>query len=131
MPSRHDRCRHVRDPLWRRLRSDAVLCPARHDAGPDAEGDRLRAELEEMTSASNRNGGFACEPAAATEAAVPCPCCGGAPPPPMIDQKLPPARRPPAGGGAAPPPRGRRPILLPPPPPISPPPPPHHAKTAG
>ena len=28
------------------------LCPARHDAGPDAESDRLCAEPEEMTSAT-------------------------------------------------------------------------------
>jgi hypothetical protein len=55
-----------------------------------------------MTSASNRNGGFACEPAAATEAAVPCPCCGGTLTPQMIDQILAAARRPRDGGGPAP-----------------------------
>ncbi|MFL5115849.1 MAG: hypothetical protein ACJ8DG_09440, partial [Microvirga sp.] len=46
-----------------------------------------------MTSASNRNGGFACEPVAAAEA-VPCPCCGGTLTPQMIDQILAAARRP-------------------------------------
>jgi len=55
-----------------------------------------------MTSASNRNGGFACEPAAATEAAVPCPCCGGTLTPQMIDEIVAAARRPRDGGSPAP-----------------------------
>ncbi|HWN81969.1 MAG TPA: hypothetical protein VNM87_07735, partial [Candidatus Udaeobacter sp.] len=46
-----------------------------------------------MTSATNGNG-FACEPAEAAEAAVPCPCCGGTLTPQMIDQILAAARRP-------------------------------------
>jgi uncharacterized protein len=54
-----------------------------------------------MTSASNRNGGFACEPAAATEAGVPCPCCGGTLTPEMIDQILAAARRPRDAGAPA------------------------------
>ncbi|MFL5035594.1 MAG: TatD family hydrolase [Microvirga sp.] len=53
-----------------------------------------------MTSASNRNGGFACEPVAAAEA-VPCPCCGGTLTPQMIDQILAAARRPRDGGATA------------------------------
>ncbi len=54
-----------------------------------------------MTSASNRNGGFVCEPAAATEAGVPCPCCGGTLTPQMIDQILAAARQPRDGGAMA------------------------------
>ena len=46
-----------------------------------------------MTSASNRNGGFACEPAAATEAGVPCPCCGGTLTPQMIEEIIAAARQ--------------------------------------
>ena len=55
-----------------------------------------------MTSASNRNGGFVCEPAAATEAGVPCPCCGGTLTPKMIEEIIAAARRPRDGGVAAP-----------------------------
>ncbi|MFL5005887.1 MAG: TatD family hydrolase [Microvirga sp.] len=54
-----------------------------------------------MTSASNRNGGFACEPAAATEAAVPCPCCGGTLTPQMIEEIIAAARQPRDGGAPA------------------------------
>ncbi|MFL5150624.1 MAG: hypothetical protein ACJ8DN_21100, partial [Microvirga sp.] len=57
-----------------------------------------------MTSATNGNG-FACEPAAAAEAAVekavPCPCCGGTLTPQMIEQILAAARRPRDGSAPA------------------------------